>query len=148
VPLVQKGSVSSDVGIYMNRLSDYLFTAARLAVQTRVKVLACYIVLVDVCTAYARPKETCRSCTGQTCGKGGSHLQEGIVPVQLLVSMYRVCKTRSYLRLALGRETAQEILGRLGTSREEGLGEFQVAVLMGQSWGDIPHHFGPLLLLA
>jgi cob(I)alamin adenosyltransferase len=34
VPLVQQGSVSSDVGIYLNRLSDYLFTAARLAVST------------------------------------------------------------------------------------------------------------------
>lgn len=34
MPLVQQGSVSSDVGIYLNRLSDYLFTAARLAVST------------------------------------------------------------------------------------------------------------------
>lgn len=33
MPLVQQGSVSSDVGIYLNRLSDYLFTAARLAVS-------------------------------------------------------------------------------------------------------------------
>lgn len=32
VPLVQQGSVASEVGIYMNRLSDYLFTAARIAV--------------------------------------------------------------------------------------------------------------------
>lgn len=34
VPLVQQGSVSADVGVYMNRLSDYLFTAARMAVST------------------------------------------------------------------------------------------------------------------
>lgn len=32
VPLIGKGSVHEDVGVFLNRLSDYLFTAARMAV--------------------------------------------------------------------------------------------------------------------
>jgi len=31
VPLVRAGKVDGVVGVYLNRLSDYLFTAARMA---------------------------------------------------------------------------------------------------------------------
>uniref|UniRef100_A0A7S1MZP7 Cobalamin adenosyltransferase-like domain-containing protein n=1 Tax=Phaeocystis cordata TaxID=118079 RepID=A0A7S1MZP7_9EUKA len=33
VPLIQAGQISQDVGLFMNRLSDYLFTAARIAAK-------------------------------------------------------------------------------------------------------------------
>mmetsp|Transcript_6527 Transcript_6527/g.18801 ORF Transcript_6527/g.18801 Transcript_6527/m.18801 type:complete len:83 (+) Transcript_6527:558-806(+) len=42
VPLVQSGSVHTDVGVFMNRLSDYLFTAARIAAKRAGKEEVCY----------------------------------------------------------------------------------------------------------
>jgi cob(I)alamin adenosyltransferase len=38
VPLVRAGDVEADVGAYLNRLSDYLFAAARTAVRARARL--------------------------------------------------------------------------------------------------------------
>ena len=109
VPLVQQGSVSrvrtallnrfctrdsdepaqshsgdemtQDVGIYMNRLSDYLFTAARLAVSRHMPLaqqrqLLKYVPLqTDMCLLLA----------GKACWQSGGHVQEG-------VSISRMCR--------------------------------------------------------
>ena len=40
VPLVRAGEVEPDVGAYLNRLSDYLFAAARTAVRRKKRVTA------------------------------------------------------------------------------------------------------------
>lgn len=53
VPLIGKGSVHEDVGVFLNRLSDYLFTAARMAVRVcSCPVLISVFVLGSTCTLY------------------------------------------------------------------------------------------------
>lgn len=42
IPLIEKESVHQDVGIFLNRLSDYLFTAARMAAKRAKKEEVCY----------------------------------------------------------------------------------------------------------
>lgn len=42
VPLIGQGSVHEDVGVFLNRLSDYLFTAARMAAKKANKDEVCY----------------------------------------------------------------------------------------------------------
>jgi cob(I)alamin adenosyltransferase len=54
VPLVREGQVEETVLVYVNRLSDYLFTAGRFAVRTTASV-ACRLARMVV-----QRKPTCR----------------------------------------------------------------------------------------
>lgn len=107
VPLVQQGSLSGDVGIYMNRLSDYLFTAARLAVRADV-IGHWSSVCAFGCLCHAMPCHAMQTINmpnpgraGQAGRQGGGHIQKGVT-----ASGQRQCfrrGTRTGDRIAAGQ---------------------------------------------
>ena len=89
MPLVREGAVEPAVGVFLNRLSDYLFQAARWAVSGSKQLQSCRCApRASSCARARRPPLLCRKATqglpsglhtspGVAGGQGGDHLQKG-----------------------------------------------------------------------